>query len=1696
MHAEINTGSGFVSSPTGITLDRNDVTVMEPMDYNGDGHPDFIWHDRDAERIKAYLWNPNTNAFDTATARTVRSTDGNKKRAHLFFDANGDGHTDYLYLTKLSTKGRLSTYLANNDGKTPRQVTAITNGLGAVTEIDYETLSRTDHYERLGLGGSATTAQFCHTFMGASGCHPYTRTTVNQANINAFYTDLNGGWNLPSGAQTLGKAGPVLEFTGPVPVVTRVDSSAPKAGSAPGTVDANATSAIEYFYAEAKVQAMGRGLLGFQQLKTKDMQTAVETTTTYRQDFPFTGMPVSTKVELPVTVNVPAEGDRPATTKVERRLLSESATTWKLKGYLATWAQTAQTSGTAAVDAFQPYAAQVVEKTYDLNDGTNTAPTLLATVTTDSEQDDHGNATSVTVTTAGGGGTFKTATANTYGPNDADRQTGRLTRTVVTHSRDTDGDGTPETATRRSDFSYYGQAACPVTSAAHAGLLCEEIVEPARPADKVVTTHYYDAFGNRNKSRVVAGSGTDGITRCDRVTATYDSRGRFVETTADCLGRRLTEVTGRNAHGAPTGVKRYLDAARTSFVADAFAHTARGVEYLRKSGTGAHALTTRKNGAHGQCPAGTAFHERVRPGGGGESVSCFDAVAREIRTATAGFAAGSWVHVDTEYDSLGRVARVSEPHYGTETACAAGGPNATPRSRCWTEFDYDILGRVTRTVQADGGVASAAYAGLTTTRTNALKQRRTETVNALGETVGTSDHLGGTIEFGHDAQGNLTSVKRAKASSDASAAPATVTTTMAYDLLGRRTGMTDPDKGAWSYRHNALGELVCQKSAAGHTTRMAYDGLGRLATRKDYRSDSASCDGAASGTLEANAAWTHDTAANGLGQLAQVTDSKSGYRRVHAYDAYGRPDTTATTPGTGNGTHHAKTTYDQHGRVFQAFDASRTSSTYTDHGVRHVYNANGHLQALRDAVGVEDAQGTFTPRTVYRTVTAMDARGNVTAETLGNGISRNHAYDGQTGRVRAIRSGLGTAGNRQDLAYDWDALGNLTQRQRTRGGTTLTEEFCHDNLNRLVRSRLTTEAGARAKDLCDSPLSQLTDVDTVAYDGYGNIRAKSGVGTYAYGAGTAGPHAVTSVTKPDNTQVTYAYDANGNNTSSSDGRAIAHTAFDKPKSIDKGNHRTTFAYGPDRSRFKRVDTVTEGTGASRTTRTTTTLHIGGVERITRPSGHVQVKRHIGGIAIETVGSADGGCGRSDATAIQYVLRDHLGSVDVLTDAGGGIDRDLRFDAWGRRAAPSTGEPLADSAAKAFDHCETTRGFTDHEMLDEVGVVHMNGRIYDPALGRFLQADPFVQFPGDLQSHNRYSYVLNNPLAYTDPSGHFLKGLLRPLAGIAITVWMPGAGFWTGTTLFAANGVGAVAVSGFVAGAVTSGNLKGAVLGAFSAAAFAGVGSAFEGQFLATDGIGAFGTGMNSLGVALKSGAHGLAGGVMGALQGGRFGHGFLSGLVTQAAAGRIDGLKHGQHRVLAAAVLGGTVSAATGGKFANGAITGAFSRAFNDELHKSEDQEPSIEDSADYAENWILKGRHEYVRMSDAVCSTSQADCTLANVVEALNAKGAYPEQDREFVPGQDHVADVDIWGPFGMDQVRTTALYNQDGSQIGVMNTTIRNHALWPGKVYRIAIPRDGAYHILTLGLGQGRFGIPNVRMKNVTWDPVDRNVTEQFQR
>ena len=124
---------------------------------------------------------------------------------------------------------------------------------------------------------------------------------------------------------------------------------------------------------------------------------------------------------------------------------------------------------------------------------------------------------------------------------------------------------------------------------------------------------------------------------------------------------------------------------------------------------------------------------------------------------------------------------------------------------------------------------------------------------------------------------------------------------------------------------------------------------------------------------------------------------------------------------------------------------------------------------------------------------------------------------------------------------------------------------------------------------------------------------------------------------------------------------------------------------------------------------------------------------------------------------KHPLDKGLGSNYVITDAAGAVVQELSFDPWGQRRNASAWHGLYASQLTGFDSSRTHRGFTGHEHLDALDIVHMNGRSYDPQLARFLQADPNVQAPAYTQSHNRYSYVLNNPLNATDPTGFVCSG---------------------------------------------------------------------------------------------------------------------------------------------------------------------------------------------------------------------------------------------------------------------------------------------------------------------------------------------------
>jgi len=239
---------------------------------------------------------------------------------------------------------------------------------------------------------------------------------------------------------------------------------------------------------------------------------------------------------------------------------------------------------------------------------------------------------------------------------------------------------------------------------------------------------------------------------------------------------------------------------------------------------------------------------------------------------------------------------------------------------------------------------------------------------------------------------------------------------------------------------------------------------------------------------------------------------------------------------------------------------------------------------------------------------------------------------------------------------------------------------------------------------------------------------------------------------------------------------------------------------------------------------------------------------------------------------------------------------------------------------------------------------MNGRVYDPQIGRFMSADPIVQDPTDTQSLNRYSYVSNNPLSYTDPTGYFSLGnLIKTVIAVVVVVvaaiygqgWVAGALYGSGTAAAVACttvcGAIAGAIGGAIAGGITGGgDLRSIAVGAVGGTVGGALGTAAKaGQWTLGQRVVAFGT----------------TGGVTSVAQGGNFQSGFLAaGFATLAGPG-IDkfakaagqGTAQTVAGTAASAVAGGAGSVLGGGKFANGAVTGAFSYALGRVLPSAND---------------------------------------------------------------------------------------------------------------------------------------------------------------
>ena len=386
--------------------------------------------------------------------------------------------------------------------------------------------------------------------------------------------------------------------------------------------------------------------------------------------------------------------------------------------------------------------------------------------------------------------------------------------------------------------------------------------------------------------------------------------------------------------------------------------------------------------------------------------------------------------------------------------------------------------------------------------------------------------------------------------------------------------------------------------------------------------------------------------------------------------------------------------------------------------VGFTYSSNGYL------LTEENAESGY----VYKKVNQLDKWGNAVAFETANGrVNSQLHFSSNTGQMLSSRASRGST-NIHYLNYsDYDSYGNIISQENVLPNLNASENFVYDELQRLEQSTVYT-------------LNQSLSI-SYAYDEVGNLRKKTDYSinsnnAYQYLSGT---NKVNTVSLAGGGTESFAYDNNGNLTHRNGVHESYYNVHNKPISITKGNVSSAFSYGADLLRYKQVSNVS---GVS-----TTTHYIDKLFEVETKNNQKIFKAYISDSAVIVESEGD--------TTIRFMYRDRLGSAASFADHNGMPTAYRSYDPFGK---PKGGDwstlPFAVFSANSYDTEQvTSRGFTDHEHLDELQLIHMNGRVYDYNVGRFMSVDPFIQAPGNSQSINPYSYIMNNPMAGTDPSGY-------------------------------------------------------------------------------------------------------------------------------------------------------------------------------------------------------------------------------------------------------------------------------------------------------------------------------------------------------
>tara|TARA_R110002050_G_scaffold293949_3_gene451167 strand:- start:849 stop:7742 length:6894 start_codon:yes stop_codon:yes gene_type:complete len=692
-----------------------------------------------------------------------------------------------------------------------------------------------------------------------------------------------------------------------------------------------------------------------------------------------------------------------------------------------------------------------------------------------------------------------------------------------------------------------------------------------------------------------------------------------------------------------------------------------------------------------------------------------------------------------------------------------------------TKFYYDDFNRIIKKVNPDGNFNKVMYNGLEKVEISTGGIKTTTIYNKKSEPIRILNNANQSIKYEYDLWGKITGIINHNNSRIETS----------YDKLGRKTQLNDPNLGKVKYTYDEFDRQVKETTNNSKIVILEYDNLSRIIKKEMgnrsiewiYDKSFIGAIDKSTTSLDMEVVSEEKSIYDNLGNLIQLSVSveDTSYTTKYNYDNYSRLISKVHPNG-----------YKVNYEYINDIVVSLSDSEKELYNIKNL-GASGELNLVRYGNGIatekvfDKSNGlvkgirTFSKQNYTRSLVIKECPIHLNPNpdrpiidgsniiyptnpiqppiinpfdpTPSNPLDPNNPYgpfgpygpenrntlngfaihlsEVTTEELNKIKknnhSTTKTLTDLQKLSFEYNKDYSILEKKDYVNNTE--EHYDYDQLNRL--SQYIKKSSLNSSEV------------KISYNASGNIITKSDVGTYSYYDNAF--QRVKSIIKDFEFTHKFIYDSYGNVIEDqAENLKIEYTAFNKPSKIRKQGLIFEIEYGASNQQIirnkKENDSVYE----------TRIRPFADYEIIENQKGVTYINYILFNgqiIAIQNTVKT-----KSDTLKFKHFIhKDHLGNIQVVSDENGDRIAEYSYDAFGKKETIFGGSNTIE------------RGFTGHEHLEDFGIIDAGGRYYNPTIGRFLSADPFIQSPNNLQSLNRYSYALNNPINIIDPSGYWNIG---------------------------------------------------------------------------------------------------------------------------------------------------------------------------------------------------------------------------------------------------------------------------------------------------------------------------------------------------